>query len=86
MQVPRAIREALKAAPSRQAQRDVGIEVARQTLLEVRNHPRVAGVYVFPPFGSYRAVLRVLDGILEPPTEVPLGDESTDHRTSTEAT
>jgi len=69
MQVPDAVMNAIKAAPTRQAQREVGIEVAREALLEVKAHPRVRGVYVYPPFGSYRAVLRVLDGILEPPDD-----------------
>jgi hypothetical protein len=25
------------------------------------NHPRIAGTYVYPPFGSYKAVLSVVD-------------------------
>jgi homocysteine S-methyltransferase len=69
MQIPQAVRTAMKAAPSREAQREVGIEVARETLDMVRNHPRIAGAYVYPPFGSYRAVLRLLDGMLEPPAD-----------------
>ena len=75
MQVPQAVMNALRAAPSREAQREVGMQVAREALLEVKSHPRVRGAYVYPPFGSYRAVLRVLDGIIEPPTdadEVPI--------------
>jgi hypothetical protein len=55
----------MRAAPSREAQREVGIEVARETLAAVKAHPRVRGVYVYPPFGSYRAVLRVLEGIVD---------------------
>lgn len=69
MQVPPAVMKAIKAAPSREAQREVGMQVAREALLEVKAHPRVRGVYVYPPFGSYRAVLRVLDGIIEPPDD-----------------
>ena len=69
MQVPPAVMKALRAAPTREAQRAVGMEVAREALLEVRSHPRVRGVYVYPPFGSYRAVLRVLEGIIEPPDD-----------------
>lgn len=69
MQVPEAVRRALAAAPTREAQRQVGIEVAREALMAVKEHPRVRGTYVFPPFGSYRAVLRVLDGIIEPPAD-----------------
>lgn len=67
MQIPDPIRRAIKAAPTRQAQREVGIEVASKTLEEVRTNPRIRGCYAFPPFGSYRAVLRVLEPVLEVP-------------------
>ena len=66
MQIPAAVLNAIRAAPSKDAQREVGIEVARSTLFEVKQHPRINGTYVYPPFGSYKAVLRVLDGLLEP--------------------
>ncbi len=66
MQIPDAVLRAIRAAPSREAQREVGIEVARQTLLDVRGHPRVRGVYVYPPVGSSPAVLRELEGGLTP--------------------
>jgi len=69
MQVPDPVMKAIKAAPTRQAQRKVGMQVAREALLEVKEHPRVKGVYVYPPFGSYRAVLRLLEGIIEPPAD-----------------
>ncbi len=69
MQIPEAIRRAMRKAPTRQAQREVGVQVARETLLALREHPRVSGTYVFPPFGSYRAVLRVLEGVIEPPPD-----------------
>jgi homocysteine S-methyltransferase len=65
MQVPERIRARLKEAGDREAQREVGIEVAREALIEVTEHPRVTGTYVFPPFGSYRAVLRVLEVVRE---------------------
>lgn len=69
MQVPDAVMNAMRAAPTRQAQREVGIEVAREALEACRAHPRIRGVYVYPPFGSYRAVLRLLDGVIEPPSD-----------------
>jgi methionine synthase / methylenetetrahydrofolate reductase(NADPH) len=69
MRVPDAVMAAMHAAPSREAQRAVGMQAAREALLEVKAHPRVSGVYVYPPFGSYRAVLKVLEGILEPPDD-----------------
>jgi hypothetical protein len=69
MQIPEAVRNAMKAAPSREAQREVGIQVARETLEMVLDNPRISGAYVYPPFGSYRAVLRLLDGLIEPPAD-----------------
>ncbi len=63
MQVPEAIRHRLAAAGGRDEQREVGIEVAREALAEVVDHPRVNGVYIYPPFGSYKAVLRLIDVI-----------------------
>lgn len=65
MQVPEAIRTRLANAGSRDEQREAGIQVAREALAEVVNHPRVNGVYVYPPFGSYKAVLRIIDVIDE---------------------
>jgi hypothetical protein len=53
----------MREAGDRDAQREAGIEVAREALREVMDHPRVTGTYVYPPFGSYPAVLRVLDVI-----------------------
>ncbi len=61
MQVPAPILERLRRAGDRDAQREVGIECAREALREVMNHPRIAGTYVYPPFGSYKAVLSVVD-------------------------
>ena len=65
MQVPQAIRDRLKAAPTRPEQRQIGIEVARNTLIHAKGHPRVNGAYIYPPFGSYKAVLRVVEGVVD---------------------
>ena len=65
MQVPQKIRDRLREAGDRDAQREVGIAVAQEALAEVVQHPRVTGTYVFPPFGSYKAVLRVLEVVRE---------------------
>ena len=64
MQVPQEIRDRLAAAPTRPEQREIGIEVARDTLRHAKDHSRVQGAYIYPPFGSYKAVLRVMDGIV----------------------
>jgi homocysteine S-methyltransferase len=61
MQVPASIRRRLAEAGDKEAQRRVGIEVAREALREMMNHPRISGTYVYPPFGSYKAVLDVID-------------------------
>lgn len=61
MQVPDNIRRRLKQAPTRAEQREIGIQVARDTLALAHEHPRVRGAYIYPPFGSYQAVLDVLD-------------------------
>ncbi|MCB9746534.1 MAG: bifunctional homocysteine S-methyltransferase/methylenetetrahydrofolate reductase [Alphaproteobacteria bacterium] len=63
MQVPQEIRDRLKAAPTRKDQRRIGIEVARQTLAEVYEHPRIQGAYIYPPFGSYPAVMKVVEAL-----------------------
>jgi len=69
MQIPDVVMRAMRAAGTRDAQREVGIQVAREALLACKAHPRIRGVYVYPPFGSYRAVLRLLEGILEAPDD-----------------
>ncbi|MCB9766040.1 MAG: bifunctional homocysteine S-methyltransferase/methylenetetrahydrofolate reductase [Alphaproteobacteria bacterium] len=61
MQVPQAIRDRLQGAGSRKEQRQVGVQIARDTLADVYNHPRINGAYIYPPFGSYKAVMRVVD-------------------------
>lgn len=61
MQVPEPILQRLRDAPDRDAQREVGIECAREALRSLMNHPRIAGAYIYPPFGSYKAVLRVME-------------------------
>ena len=51
MQIPEAVRNAMKAALSREAQREVGIEVARETLEMVKDHPFNCGA-TSPAFGQ----------------------------------
>lgn len=65
MQVPPAVLDRLRAAPTRQEQRRIGVQLARDTLAEVYQHPRVKGVYIYPPFGSYQAVLRIVEVLPE---------------------
>ncbi len=63
MQIPQHVRDRLRAAPTREEQREIGISVAQEALRAVKGDPRVHGAYIFPPFGSYRAVRRVLEAL-----------------------
>ena len=60
MAVPEPVLRRLRDAKSRDEQREVGIRVASESLEAALAHPRVKGAYVFPPFGRYEAILRVL--------------------------
>ncbi len=63
MQIPEQVRARLRAAPTREEQREIGISVAQEALRAVKDDPRIQGAYIFPPFGSYRAVRRVLEAL-----------------------
>lgn len=63
MQIPPSVRDRLRKASTKDAQREVGIEVARETLRAVHGHPRISGAYIYPPFGIYRKVLDVVDAL-----------------------
>lgn len=64
MQVPLKVMEMLRSAPSKEAQREVGLIVAKEALREARHMQGVQGAYIFPPFGKYEAVLHLLEVIL----------------------
>ncbi|MCK6514555.1 bifunctional homocysteine S-methyltransferase/methylenetetrahydrofolate reductase [Myxococcota bacterium] len=65
MQVPERVLNRLRAADTRQDQRRVGVQIARESLAEAHAHPRVKGAYIYPPFGSYEAVLKVIEAVPE---------------------
>lgn len=65
MQIPEPVRRAIHRASTKEEQRKVGIAIAHDTLAALRDHPRINGAYIYPPFGSYRAVLKVVDGLLD---------------------
>ena len=60
MAVPEAVMKRLAACKSRDEQREVGIRVAAEALEAALASDRVKGAYIFPPFGRYEAILRVL--------------------------
>lgn len=63
MEVPEAILERLAKAESADEARAVGIEIAREALLQCV--PMVQGVYVMPPFGNVAAAVEVLEALPE---------------------
>ncbi|MEZ4655162.1 MAG: methylenetetrahydrofolate reductase [Candidatus Eisenbacteria bacterium] len=64
MEVPASVRQRLKQAGSDDAQKRVGVEIAREALHESRRSPRVRGAYVMPPFARVERALEVLVDVL----------------------
>ena len=62
MSVPRAVRERLAAAPTRQRAREVGVSVAREMVAAARD--LAAGVYVMPPFNRFDLAIRSVTGLI----------------------
>lgn len=62
MQIPADIMQRMRMAPTKEAQRQEGIRIAQASLAAAKKLPRVTGAYIFPPFGSYEAVLQVVEG------------------------
>jgi len=58
MQIPDAIRERMRLAPSETAAEE-GIRIAQEALKEAKD--MVQGVYIMPPLGKYEAALRVIE-------------------------
>jgi homocysteine S-methyltransferase len=61
MQIPATTRARMARAGSRREQREEGIRIAAEALRHARTRPEIHGAYIFPPFGRYAAVLRVLE-------------------------
>jgi homocysteine S-methyltransferase len=63
MQVPKKIMEKMEAAKTNEAQQEVGLNAAREALAAAKELRQVSGAYIFPPFGNYRIVSKLLDVI-----------------------
>ncbi|HPA44572.1 MAG TPA: bifunctional homocysteine S-methyltransferase/methylenetetrahydrofolate reductase [bacterium] len=61
MQIPEEIRERMRLAQTRDAQRNEGMQIAAEVLREARRLPQVQGAYIFPPFGKYERIMDVLE-------------------------
>ena len=64
MTIPEEVRLRMKEAGTGARAQDMGVEIAREALREVRQ--RVQGAYIMPPFDKWELAVRVLDGIIEP--------------------
>ncbi len=60
MEVPEEILSRLRDCRTKEDQREVGIRVATESLAAALEHERIKGAYIFPPFGRYEPILRVL--------------------------
>ena len=60
MQIPKVVMDRMASAATREAQQDVGLGVARESLKAARSMERVTGAYIFPPFGNYGMVEELL--------------------------
>jgi 5,10-methylenetetrahydrofolate reductase len=56
MQVPGDVMKRLQKENSKEGQRRVGLEVARDILQCARELTEVGGAYLFPPFGKYKLI------------------------------
>jgi len=63
MQVPDTIMDLLRKAPTKEAQREIGMSVAKETLAHSKQLDAIQGAYIFPPFGNYQAVAKLLEVI-----------------------
>lgn len=63
MQIPEEILHRLRQAATKEAQQAEGIAIAQEMLRQAAVHPRVRGIYLFPPFGRYESVLKVLEAM-----------------------
>lgn len=64
MQIPKAVMERMAKATTREAQQEVGLVTAREALTASRAIDRVSGAYIFPPFGNYKLVGNLTEGIV----------------------
>jgi len=61
MNVPAEVRRRLAEAGTGEQARAVGVQIARENLLALKD--RVQGAYIMPPFGRYEMAVQILEGI-----------------------
>jgi len=63
MQIPKKIMERMEKAASKEAQQETGLAIARESLVAAKQLAQVTGAYIFPPFGNYKIVSKILEVI-----------------------
>ncbi len=63
MQIPKKVMEQLEKGATPSAQREIGLEIAKEALVAAKSSPLVKGTYIMPPFGRVEPVLELLDVI-----------------------
>lgn len=63
MQIPKKTMDRMEKAATKEAQQEVGLAVAKEALIAARELPQVTGAYIFPPFGNYKIVSKILEVI-----------------------
>ncbi len=63
MQIPKKILERMEKAATKEAQQEVGLSVAKESLAAAKGLKQVTGAYIFPPFGNYKIVSKILEVI-----------------------
>lgn len=61
MQIPKHIMDRMRSAKTQEEQRQAGMQIAKEMLIQAKKLPQVSGAYIFPPFGKYEAVVDLLE-------------------------
>lgn len=56
MQIPKRVMDKMAAASTREAQQELGMAVAKESLAAARKMPRISGAYIMLPLGDYRKI------------------------------
>ena len=67
MRIPAEIRERMKDAGNGPAAREVGVQIAVESLRQAGS--RIAGAYIVPPLGLYSSALKIIDELRTSPSQ-----------------
>ena len=61
MQIPNNIMKKMQNAPDKKTQQLEGVKIAKEAFSLLKNNSQVNGAYIFPPFGNYEAVAKIIE-------------------------